>query len=102
MHEFLQLFTYSSINRVLFFLSYRLCSRQTPGSVQLEPWLLQVVFSAFLSCAVIVAACINPASLRSNLRRDKNNNEKTLTQKPRIIPKELHACRSLIVALSDG
>jgi hypothetical protein len=45
---------------------------------------------------------MNPASLGSNLRRDKNNNKKTLTQKPRIIPKELHACKSLIVALSDG
>jgi hypothetical protein len=45
---------------------------------------------------------MNLASLRSNMRRDKNNNKKTLTQKPRIIPKELHACRSLIVALSNG
>jgi hypothetical protein len=79
MHEFLGLFTQSSIDRVLFFLSYRLCSRRTPGLVQPEPWLLQVVFSAFLSCAVIVAAGMNPASLRSNLRRDKNNDRKTLT-----------------------
>jgi hypothetical protein len=102
MHEFLQLFTYSLIDRVLFFLSYHLCSHQTLGLIQLEPWLLQVVFSAFLSCAVIIAACMNPASLRSNLWRDKNNNQKTLTRKPRIIPKELHACKSLIVALSDG
>jgi hypothetical protein len=45
---------------------------------------------------------MNLASMRSNLPRDKNNNKKTLTRKPRIIPKELHACRSLIVALSDG
>jgi hypothetical protein len=76
MHEFLQLFTYNSIDRVLFFLSYRLCSRQTPGLIQLEPWLLQVVFSAFLSCAVIIAACMNLTSLCSNLRKDKNNNKK--------------------------
>jgi hypothetical protein len=41
---------------------------------------------------------MNPVNLRSNLWRDKNNNKKTL----RIIPKELHACRSLIVALNDG
>jgi hypothetical protein len=79
MHEFLGLFTRSSINRVLFFLSYPLCSHRTPGLVSPEPWLLQVVFSAFLSCAMIVAVGMNPASLRSNLRRDKNNDRKTLT-----------------------
>jgi hypothetical protein len=61
-------------------------------------WLLQVIFSAFLLCVVIVATCMNPVSMRSNLRRHKNNNKKT----PRFIPKELHACRSLIVALSNG
>jgi hypothetical protein len=79
MNEFLGLFTRSSIDRVLFFLSYCLCSRRTRGLVQPEPWLLQVVFSAFLSCAVIVAAGMNPASLHSNLRRDKNNDRKKLT-----------------------
>ncbi len=76
MHEFLGLFTYSSIDRILFFLSYRLCSRRTPGLVQPEPWLLQVIFSAFLLCAMIVAACMNPISLRSNMQRDKNNDKK--------------------------
>jgi hypothetical protein len=54
-------------DQVLFFLSYRLRSRRTPSSVQLEPWLLQVLFSTFLSCAVIIVACMNPASLRSKI-----------------------------------